>query len=105
MALFCWTVVHELPAAIVRHVARPVRHVTAATAKRVGHASHHVGHPIRPHHVAHVIRKAAHPRRWIETVCRMVPGAMLGGGLLLAPPPATRLAPIPPVMQALAPSW
>ncbi|HET8995982.1 MAG TPA: hypothetical protein VFN42_04880, partial [Acetobacteraceae bacterium] len=87
---------------------RPARHVKALGAKPAGHASHHVLHAVRPHHAAHLLGKAARPRHWVETVCRLVPGALLGGGLLLAPPPATRTAPLPqpaPMVQPLPAAW
>lgn len=108
MPLVCWTIVHQIPAAIIRHVPKPARHLKTAPTTPVRHAAHHGLHAARPHHVVHVIRKAARPRYWVETVCRMVPGALLGGGLLLAPPPAIRTAPLAqpaPVVQPLPAAW
>jgi hypothetical protein len=95
MPIICWTVVHNSAA--------PVVHSGATL-------MHALGHAVRPaiHRAARLLRHApavaARPRRWVEVVCRLVPAAVVGGGLL-APLPAS--APPPPVAQpfSVATGW
>jgi hypothetical protein len=75
MTMICWTVMHHAVAP-VKHAAHVARHVT----RRVVH-----------HTVPH---SGAATRTWTELVCKVVPAAVLNGGLLL-PIPATP-PPVPP---------
>ena len=81
--MICWTVVHHAVAPVTRsvtHTAHLARHVT----RRVVH-----------HAVPH---SGAATRTWTELVCKVVPAAVLSGGLLV-PIPATS----PPVQPAAGP--
>lgn len=100
MTTICWTVIH--------HAAAPV-------AARVAHIARRIIGPI-VHHAARVPRLAGAAVRpshtWVELVCKVIPAAIAGGGVLAPhpanPPPLTEqrppiVAPAPPATPWLFP--
>ena len=95
MSTLCWTVFHHAAAPAARavaYVAHVARHVFGPLAHRAVRL---------PHHWATV---AGQPHTWVEVVCKIVPAAIVGGGLL-APHPASppRLPAPPPPIAGQAP--
>jgi hypothetical protein len=104
MSTTCWTIIH--------HAASPV----ANSGGRVLHAVHHFVRPIA-HHAARLLHHAVTVRgsthTWTELICKVVPAALVGGGLLapvpanppqpIAPPVAPMAQPIPAVMPWFTP--
>ncbi len=104
MTTICWTVIH--------HAAAPV----ARGAAKIARVAHHI---IRRsvHHGAqaayHGSGVVTHPRVWFELVCKVVPAAVAGGGLLIPHPagllpghePPGLIQPAPPggLIQPLPP--
>jgi hypothetical protein len=87
MTTICWTIIH--------HAVAPVAH----GASRLARAAHFAG-PVHPHVAAvvgHASRRAAKSHSWVELVCKTIPAAIGGGGLLI-PTPANppRLPETPP---------
>lgn len=98
MTTICWTIIH--------HAAVPANHVAhriaGAVVRRAVHAAHHVA-------VA-----AAQPRVWIELVCKTLPAAVAGAGLLAPHPanppqipgsPPAIMEPAPPIWPWHPPGW
>jgi len=89
MTIECWTVIHRVTEPI-RHAA-PIRHIVS----RFAHASP----PLHAKPLVHALHpvQAALPQAhtWVATVCRALPAAAVGSGLLI-PHPVDRL-PVPPV--------
>lgn len=87
MPMICWTIIHQ--------AISPV----AAGATRIFHAAHHFLHPAVTagvkRAVRHAPRAAARTVGWIELVCKTIPVAVGGGGLLI-PQPANPLLPASP---------
>jgi hypothetical protein len=100
MTTICWTIIHRAASPVVK------------TAARLGHVTGRFIHPVayRAARAAHHVATAAGPSRtWVEVVCRVIPAAVVGGGLL-APHPVNppRLPPAPaPITQPAqaAPPW
>ncbi len=96
MAIVCWTVLH--------HRGSAVRHGVSRLAHAGGHHAHpivrHVGNASR-----HASKLAAHPNTWAEVVCKAIPAALAGGGILI-PHPADlpRIPDAPPARTALGPT-
>jgi hypothetical protein len=88
MTTVCWTVIH--------HAAAPVRHVAAHL---VGHGFHHTAKVAH-----HAISGAPRPRIWFEIVCKVLPAAVAGGGLLVPQPAGPPLPPQPPALIRPAPA-
>jgi hypothetical protein len=90
----CWTVIH--------HAAAPVTQLSA----KIAHVARHVfGSAVRwavrsLHHSPSV---AAHSRVWFELVCKVIPAAVAGGGLLVPRPANPPLLPEPPALIEPAP--
>jgi hypothetical protein len=75
MVLSCWTISHLVAARLVNSVVRTTRHGFP----RIGrHVAQHARHAF---HAASV-----HPPIWVESVCRLAPGALAVGLLGLSPP-------------------
>jgi hypothetical protein len=95
MTTICWTILH--------HAAVPVAH----GGTRAIHAARHFLGPVA-HRTArlthHASITAAQPHTWVELVCKAVPAALIGGGLLV-PIPATapRIPEPPPAMVEPSP--
>jgi hypothetical protein len=85
MTTVCWTVIHHATAPIRQGAAR-VAHVVGRSIRHTGQAAHHA------------TSGAAHRRVWFEVVCKVIPAAVAGGGLLV-PHPAN--PPLPRQPQAL----
>jgi hypothetical protein len=103
MTTICWTVIH--------HAAAPVAHGAAAVAQAARHMIGPVAHRATRllHHAA---TAAVQPHTWVEVVCKLVPAAVLGGGLMaphpvnppqLPEPPPPIVEPAPPVSPWLFP--
>jgi hypothetical protein len=100
MTTICWTIIH--------HAAAPVAARMAHTARRI--VGPVVRYAARVPHLAPPSVRSAHT--WVEVVCKVVPAAIVGGGLLaphpIAPlrptePPPPIVAPEPPTMPWLFP--
>ncbi len=89
MTIECWTVIHHVTEPIRR--AAPIRHIVSRLV--------HTGKPVHTGplmHALHPVQAALpHAHTWVEIVCRALPAAAVGGGLLI-PHPVDRL-PVPPV--------
>jgi len=101
MAIVCWTVFH---------------HAGASVAHTAPHSAHGIGHVARPilHHAVRLLHHpptVAAPRTWFQLVCKVVPAALAGGGLLASQPlNAPRLPDPPPAIVAqraplVPPGW
>jgi hypothetical protein len=99
MSMICWTILHHTAAPVAQGAAR----VTQIVRHAVGHAAH------RAVRVAHHPATVSGPMRtWAEAVCKFVPAAVVGGGLLIpAPadpsPPPDRPAAIVEPAPAISP--
>jgi hypothetical protein len=97
MTTTCWTIIH--------HAAAPV----ARGAARVAHAAYRIVRPA--HRAAHLPRHAAPavgpPHGWVEVVCRIVPAAIAGSGLLAPTPadPPRQPQPPPAIVQPAPPEF
>jgi len=103
MTTICWTVIHRATTPVARVVAR------------FGHAARHAIRPVayRAARMPNDAAAAAGPARtWVEVVCKIVPAALVGGGLLapypvnpprLPAPPAPIVQPAPPTSPWLFP--
>jgi hypothetical protein len=87
MTTICWTVIH--------HAAAPLLHGAAHSTRMVGHILGPSVHRITQ--VLHLAKPVVpHPHVWFEVVCKVIPAAVVGGGLLVphpAGPPALRELP------------
>jgi hypothetical protein len=88
MTTICWTIIHHAVAPVARaatHLAGAAGHVIGAVAGRARHLVHHGPTAVAGSH------------SWVELVCRAIPAAIAGGGLLVPHPanPPPRL-PEPP---------
>jgi hypothetical protein len=92
MSTICWTILHHSAAPVARNAAQAARH-------HAGHIHHHVARAVR-----HSASTATSPHTWLEVVCRVVPAAIVSGGVL-APHPANppRLPESPPSIVQTAP--
>ena len=93
MTTLCWTIIHHAAA----HVAR--------SAARIAHAAYHAIGPAHraarlPHHAATFVGQ---PHTWVELVCKVVPAAVAGSGLL-APHPANPPRPPEPPPAIVQPA-
>jgi hypothetical protein len=89
MTTVCWTVLHHGGAHLAhaaRHVARPI--------------VHHAGRVLR-----HAPAVASHNHTWIEVVCKVIPAAVAGGGLLMPHPLNPPRLPAPPPFIVPAPAF
>ena len=94
MSIICWTVIH--------HAAAPAAHTGAHMAHILRHAVHPLVHRVvRTLH--HAPAATASPRTWIELVCKTIPAAVAGGGLLV-PLPANPPRPPEPPPAAVVPA-
>lgn len=96
MPVACWPIVHFVASHVADATTRAGQHLTVPIGR------HHV------HRVAHAMHTAAaHPRIWIQTVCRVIPGAV--AATILATPPIYTTPGVhrgimpPPVMSPAAP--
>jgi hypothetical protein len=89
MTTICWTVIH--------HTAVPVAHGVSTAAKA---ARRFIGPAARrgAQSVHHSPTAAVHPRVWFELICKVVPAAVVGGGLLVPHPANPPLPPEPPAL-------
>jgi hypothetical protein len=89
----CWTVIHHT-AAPIAHGASGLAHVARRlVGPLVRHGAHAVPHGVR----------ATHPRIWFELICKVVPAAVAGGGLLIPRPTDLPLPAEPPALTQPAP--
>ena len=88
MTTICWTVIHHTAAPVAHQMvqgAQVARRVVAPVVRRAASVAHHAA------------SVAAHPRVWIEVVCKVLPAA-----IALAPQPANPPAP-PAIIQPAPP--
>lgn len=77
MSMICWTILHHTAAPVAQGAVR----VTHVVRHAVGRAAH------RAVRVAHrTATVSGPPRTWAEVVCKFVPAAVAGGGLLIPAP-------------------
>jgi hypothetical protein len=107
MTTTCWTIIH--------HAATPV----ARSAARIAHAVRHSIGPqstgpqsIDPVHRAarlphHATTAVGPPHTWVEVVCKVIPAAVAGSGLLAPHPANPPLLPAPPpaIVQPAPPAF
>jgi hypothetical protein len=91
MATICWTILHHATAPVV-HVTHTVRHSLGPVVHRASRLLHHAP------------RVAAKSPTWVELVCKTVPGALVGGGLLVPIPATAPHVPPPPAIVDSAPT-
>jgi hypothetical protein len=92
MPVACWSVVHSAVAPVAQATMRAVRHVAGPIGR---HQFHHVARAVRA--------VTAHPRVWIETVCRVMPSVVAAAILAVPPnytPPAIAADPVQPGVQS-----
>jgi hypothetical protein len=73
----CWTVIHHAAAPVARgaaKIAHVARRIIGPAVRQGGRAAHHGSAVV------------THPRVWFELVCKVVPAAVAGGGLLIPHP-------------------
>ncbi len=97
MIVSCWTIIH--------HAVAPVRQV----AIRAGHVARRIINPAGPHAaqtVHHIATGAGRTRTWVELVCKYIPAAVVGGGLVAIHPlnPARLPTPPEPIIQTAPPT-
>jgi hypothetical protein len=103
MTTVCWTIIHDAIAQVARihHTIAPV----ARAATRLAGVARRFVRPLagRAHHLLrHKSAVIARPQSWVELVCRTIPAAVVGGGLLAphpANPPARLLQPPPAIID------
>jgi hypothetical protein len=94
MSMICWTILHHAAAPVAQGAAR----VTQVVRHAVGRAAH------RAVRVAHHPATLSGPvRTWAEVVCKFVPAAVVGGGLLI-PAPADPPPPLDPPAAIVEPA-
>ena len=95
MTTICWTVIHHVAAPVAQgaaKIAHVARHIIRRGVHRSGQAAHHGSGAV------------THPRVWFELVCKVVPAAVAGGGVLFPHPagllpghePPGLIQPVPP---------
>lgn len=97
MSVVCWTVFHNAAVSAARgtvHVVRAMRRITGPITRHAARMSHHVAHAAVPSHT------------WVEVVCKVIPAAVVGGGLLVPHPvnPPPLPAQPPPIVAPALPS-
>jgi hypothetical protein len=104
MTTICWTIIHYAGGPIANAAGRVLqvtRHLAGPVVRRMPHVAHHVS------------SAGSHPRVWFELVCKVIPAAVVGGGLLIPQPanpprqmePPTMVQPIPAVVPWLPWNW
>jgi hypothetical protein len=87
-SMICWTILHQTAAPVAQGAAR----IAHALRRAVGHMAP------RAVRVAHYTATVSGPpRTWAEVVCRFVPAAIAGGGLLIPVPASPPRSLDPPV--------
>jgi hypothetical protein len=103
MTTTCWTIIHHAAAPVARSAAR----IAYAARQAISPGTHRAAH--LSHHAA---TAAARSHTWVEVVCKVIPAAIAGSGLLaphpanpprLPDPPPAIVQPAPPVFPWLFP--
>lgn len=94
MTTICWTIIHHAAAPVAARVAHIARRIIGPIAHHAARVPHLAGAAVRPGHT------------WVELVCKVIPAAVVGGGLLaphpVNPPPLTEQR--PPIVAPAAPT-